>query len=463
MANVETRDTVKLPGAVNGAPADTGGNSCEQPWTIWRAGVIGARRRKFVLYLNHYTLTNRRRSTVNTAMRLLSAALVVGLGFGQPAKAGTILGTTGSKCYPVTFSTSLKSTIQVYGDWIETIGSATTTASGVTVRIVEKFNGAQHQSEPFKGRGMVTLHISTNNAAPGNKTIRLSGGLFGDATFTITVPPLPTVTNVNVPTPAEPFNEIIVTLAGTGLQGAMDPASGIIVQDNLVPFVTVGGTVRVSSVRVLSSSNTSLQAKVFFNGFVQDATVDLTFRTTASPSCIPLDNGLKHRVRVKSSNIKNFVESITFPNGRTFDKNSIATINVNLLFPAPGGVGGAISSTSTTTTRVRQPGIGLPASSELIQQLAAKALDNSRVFFKLVPANAFEAVPNGTPFNPNGFSEVRANAGDDIIPLTFKIKDCLGGLPGQTNVVKLQTWMHNTNTSLAPFFVETTFNVRCTQ
>ena len=220
---------------------------------------------------------------------------------------------------------------------------------------------------------------------------------------------------------------------------------------------------RVSNVRVLNSTNTSLQAKVFFSGFVQDATVDLSFRTNTS-ACTPLDNGLKKRVRLKSTNVKNFVESITFPSGRTFDKNSIATINVNLLFPAPGGVGGGTTTTVATTTRLRSPGGSLSTpKAEFIQQLAAKALDNSRVFFKLVPANAFEAVPNGTPFNPNGFSEVRASSGDDIIPLTFKVKDCLGGQPGQTNVVKLQTWMHNTNTSLAPYFVETTFNVRCIQ
>jgi hypothetical protein len=412
--------------------------------------------------IHSYSSTTRR-NTVNTTLRLLIAALVLCLGLAHSVEAGTILGKTGMTCYPATYSTSLKSTISVYGDWIETIGSATTTSSGVNVSIVEKQNGAQHQSEPFKGRGMVTLHISTNNAGPGNKTIRLSGGLFGDATFTITVPPLPTVTNVAVPTPADPFNEIVVTFTGTGLQGAFDPASGVIVQDNLIPLVTVGGNVRVSNVRVLNSTNTSLQAKVFFSGFVQDATVDLSFRTNTS-ACTPLDNGLKKRVRVKSSNPKNFVESITFPNGRTFDKNSIATINVNLLFPAPGGVGGGTTTTVATTTRLRSPGGSLSTpKAELIQQLAAKALDNSRVFFKLVPANAFEAVPNGTPFNPNGFSEVRASSGDDIIPLTFKVKDCLGGQPGQTNVVKLQTWMHSTNTSLPPYFVETTFNVRCIQ
>lgn len=399
---------------------------------------------------------------MNTTLRLLFAALVLCLGLAQSLEAGTILGKTGMTCYPTTFSTSLKSTISVYGDWIETIGSATTTSSGVNISIVEKQNGAQHQSEPFKGRGMVTLHISTNNAAPGNKTIRLSGGLFGDATFTITVPPLPTVTNVAVPTPSEPFKEIVVTFTGTGLQGAFDPASGGIVSDNLIPFVTVGGNVSVSNVRVLSSTNTSLQAKVSFSGFVQDATVDLSFRTTTT-SCIPLDNGLKKRVRLKSSNLQNFVESITFPNGRTFDKNSIATINVNLLFPAPGGVGGGTTATVAGGIRQRAVGGVSSAKAEFIQQLAAKALENSRVFFKLVPANAFEAVPNGTPFNPNGFSEVRASSGDDIVPLTFKVKDCLGGQPGQSNVVKIQTWMHNTNTSLPPHFVETTFNVRCIQ
>ncbi|MEW6510737.1 MAG: hypothetical protein AB1428_07220 [Bacteroidota bacterium] len=396
---------------------------------------------------------------MNTKLRLLGTVLVVALFLAQSAAAGTILGITGMTSYPVSYSTSSSSTISVYGDWIETIGSATTTSPGVSVGITAKYNGLQNQTEPFKGRGKVALWIVTNNATPGNKTIKLSGGIFGDATFTITVQPLPTVTNVNVPTPAEPFKEIIVTFTGTGLQDAADPASGTIVQDNLIPLVTVGGNVMVSSVRVLNSTNTSLQAKVFFNGFVQDATVELRFRTTSKN--VPLINGLKRRVQAKSSNIKNYVKSITFPNGMTFDKNSIATINLNLLFPAPGGVGGTAASAPTTTARVRSGATVPPALAESIQRLAANALANSRVYFKLVPANAFEAVPNGTPFNPNGFSEVRANSGDDIIPLSFKVIDCLGGRPGQSNVVKIQTWMHSTNTSLAPNFIEATFNVRC--
>jgi len=95
--------------------------------------------------------------------------------------------------------------------------------------------------------------------------------------------------------------------------------------------------------------------------------------------------------------------------------------------------------------------------------LAANALDNSRVWIQLIPANAFEAIPGGTAIVANGRTELRAAAGDDIIPVTVKIKDCLGGQPGQTNVVKIQTWMHNPNTNQPPDFVEQTFSVRCIQ
>lgn len=363
---------------------------------------------------------------------------------GMEVRGGTILGTDGQKCYPQRFSTSLRSTISVFGDWIETIDRASA-PSGVSVSIVDKFNGAQHQSPPFAGRGMVTLRISTSNASPGNKTITLSGGIFGSASFTITVADPPTVSSVDIPTPAEPFNEITATFHGSGLQNAADPASGVIIRDNLTTYITVGGDVRLNSVRVLNSSNSSLQAKLFFSGLIQDATAELTFRKSGN-ACVPLTNELKHRVRVKSSNVKNFVKSITFPNGNTFDVNSIATVHINLLFPAPGR--------GSTATQIGGRTVALPTLS---------GNSNKTVFFKLIPANAFVAVPNGTPINASGFSQVVAATGDDIIPITFRVADCLGGLPGSTNVVKIQTWMHNTNTSQPPEFVEQTFRVRCVQ
>lgn len=381
---------------------------------------------------------------MSTTRTIIGAALLLAV-ITTPTIAGKILGTSRQTVYPQNFSTSLVSTVSVYGDWIETIGSATSTSPGVFVTIVDKFNGAQHTSQPFAGRGEVTLKITTNGATPGVKTIRLSGGIFGEASFTITVPESPTVTNVAVPAPADPFKEIIVTLTGTGLQNAIDPADGKIVKDNLVNYITVGGDVLVSSVRVLSSSEHTLQFKVFLSGFVQDVTVDLSFRTAGNVN-VPLLNGLKQRIRMKSANVRNYVRSITFPNGSTFDKNSIATVRLNLLFPAPSdGVG-------TVTIGGRSITTGLSVGNT-----------NRKVYLKLVPGNAFVAVQNGTPINANGITTVLANPGDDVITLTFKVADCLGGMPGTVNTVKLQTWMHTTNTNLPPNFIEQSFGVRCTQ
>ena len=381
---------------------------------------------------------------MSTTRTIIGAALLLAV-ITTPTIAGKILGTSRQTVYPQNFSTSLVSTVSVYGDWIETIGSATSTSPGVFVTIVDKFNGAQHTSQPFAGRGEVTLKITTNGATPGVKTIRLSGGIFGEASFTITVPESPTVTNVAVPAPADPFKEIIVTLTGTGLQNAIDPADGKIVKDNLVNYITVGGDVLVSSVRVLSSSEHTLQFKVFLSGFVQDVTVDLSFRTAGNVN-VPLLNGLKQRIRMKSANVRNYVRSITFPNGSTFDKNSIATVRLNLLFPAPSdGVG-------TVTIGGRSITTGLSVGNT-----------NRKVYLKLVPGNAFVAVQNGTPINANGITTMLANPGDDVITLTFKVADCLGGMPGTVNTVKLQTWMHTTNTNLPPNFIEQSFGVRCTQ
>ncbi|MGA9119458.1 MAG: hypothetical protein WB699_08830 [Bacteroidota bacterium] len=380
------------------------------------------------------------------------------------ATAGSILGTTGKVCFQ---KGSDSGTLFVYGDWIETIDRATTSAPGVAITIQDKQNGAQHQVDPFKGRGMVKLGLSISNATPGSKQIQLSGGVFGSATVTITIEDVPTVSNIDIPVPTEPFGDITITFTGTGLQNAQDPAFGQIVHDNLVPFITVGGDASVTSVRVLNSSNTTLRAKIFFSGLVQDVSVDLRFK--AIQPCNPLfagAGGLERRVRVHSSNVKNYVTSITFPNGSAFAKNSIATININLLFPAPGG-----ASTSTSTASLKfNPAINVGnitgsalTRNQLIAQLAQQALDNSRVFIRLVPSNAFESVPGGTQLNPNGFTELRANPGEDIIPITFKVIDCLGGQPGQTNTVKIQTWMHSTNSNLPPNFIEHTFGVTCTQ
>ena len=417
-------------------------------------------------HISSISLINHKEVSMNTTIRWFTLALVIGLVW-QPGRAGTVIGTTGTKCYPTNYSNA--ATISVYGDWIENIDRATTNATGVTITILEKLNGLQNNSGQFAGKGKVTLKIKTNNASPGNKTITLTddpGPLNPGNTFTITITIVGTVTvtSVDAPTPADPFKEITVTLNGSGFQEPVDPAQGKIVVDNLIPLVTVGGNATVTSVRILNSSPTSLQAKIFFSALVQDVTVELTLRSLNE--CVPLGIVLpfKKTVRVKSTNIKNYVESITFPNGNAFDKNSIGTIYINLLFPAPGGGASSGASLGTISTGpLKRPPGGIVYNPDVIQNLYVNALTNSRVFFKFVPANAFVGVPNGTPINATGFNEVRANAGEDIIPITFKVADCLGGQPGQLNSVKIQTWMHTTNTNLPPSFVEQTFSVRCTQ
>ena len=389
---------------------------------------------------------------MNTTVRWFTLGLMC-ICIWQFGVAGTVLGTIGKTCYPPTYSPP-GFNLDVYGNWIENIDRVTAPA-GVTVSIVAKRNGFQNDRGPYAGKGDVTLKVGTSNATPGNKTINLINdpdfGVGGETfSFTITVVALPTVTSVNVPTPADPFQDITVTLNGTGLQGAVDPAFGVIVIDNLVPFITVGGNASVSSVRVLSSSATSLQAKILFTALIQDATVEITLKSTTS--CSPLGSAItpsnfKTRVRVRSSNIKNYVESFSFPQGSTFDKNSVGTININLLFAAPTSAGIRLKN------QLQIPFLSGSGSTE-----------NSKVFVKFVPANAF-AKPDGTPFSTNsqGFIELRANPGEDIVPVTFKVIDCLGGQPGQTNSVTIQTCMHTMNTNLPPNFVAQTFSVRCIQ
>jgi len=389
---------------------------------------------------------------MKTTMRWFILALVIGLVW-EHGVAGTVLGTEGRKCFPTSFrgSTPYDDTF-VFGDWIENIDRVTG-PSGVMVTIISKQNGHENNTPgEFREKGKVTLRITTTNASPGNKTISLIDdpvlGVGGSTfTFTITVVAFPTVTSVDVPTPADPFKEITVTFHGTGLNDTFKNAEGSIVIHNQIPFIAVGGNASVSSVSVLSSSSTSLQAKIIFTALIQDATVDVTFHLICNPGTA------RTRVRVKSSNIKNYVESVTFPNGNTFNENSTGTININLLFPAP--------SAGSTTVMLRGRTITLP-------NPAFVGTSDRKVFFKLVPATAFEAVANGTPINATGFTEILANVGEDIIPITFKVIDCPGfgispGLGGRTETASIHTWMHSTNSNLPPNFVEQTFRVRCIQ
>jgi hypothetical protein len=380
-------------------------------------------------------------TSMKTTMCWFILVLAAGLVW-QPGVAGTVLGTEGRKCYPTTFSTASGSVnISVFGDWIENIDRATG-PSGVMVTIISKQNGLQNNTPgEFKGKGKVMLRITTTNASPGNNTISLINPAGDTFTFTITVVAFPTVTSVDVPTPADPFKEITVTFRGTGLDDTAKNAEGSIVIHNQIPFLAVGGNASVSGVSVLSSSSTSLQARIKFTALIQDATVDVTFYLDCNPGTA------KTRVRVKSSNIKNYVQSITFPNGNTFNENSTGTININLLFAAP--------STGSTTVRLRSGTIITLPNPAFVGE------SDRKVFFKLVPATAFEAVANGTPINATGFTGILANVGEDIIPITFMVKDgnCFG--PEKTSVVRIHTWMHSTNTNLPPNFVEETFKVRC--
>ena len=369
------------------------------------------------------------------------------LGF-QQTNAGEVLGLTGQTCYPINFrNTSGTPCISVYGRGIENIDRVTTLVSGVFVSIVGKYDGQQNNSGPFAGSGRVDLAISVSNSTPGVPKVFLindpiSGQREDTFVFGIKIFAPPTVNLSSAEGVAKgPFNNMAVNFFGTGLQGAKTPATGTIIKnDPLIPFVTAGGDADIQSVQILSSTFDQLKAQIVFTALVQDATVELAFRS--DDQCVPLGVQpapsaafvpFKARVRVRSQDVKNYVKGITFPNGNTFDKNSVGRIVVNLLFPAPQSGGTPIDNANRT------------------------------VYFKLMPANAFTAVPNGTPYNAAGFTQVNANAGSNNIPISFTVADCLGGQPGTSNTVKIQTWMHNTNSAVAPDFVEQTFQVRCTQ
>jgi len=234
----------------------------------------------------------------------MCVVLVFAVVFGfQQSNAINAEGTTGQTCYPINFQNAgATPTMSVFTDLkVRFVDRVSHNVSGLTVTIVGILDGTQNNSGPFAGKRRFDLIIATTNATPGEAEIRLvdaPASTAGYYTFKIFIIAPPTVTGSLSPTPVDPFNNITVTLIGTGLQHAKNPAAGTIIKnDPLIPFITAGGDANIQSVRVLSSSNTSLQAQILFTAPIQDATVELTLQS--DDVCVPLG--------VRPKLVKNFI------------------------------------------------------------------------------------------------------------------------------------------------------------
>jgi hypothetical protein len=139
------------------------------------------------------------------------------------------------------------------------------------------------------------------------------------------------------------------------------------------------------------------------------------------------------------------VKSITFPYGSSFSVGSLATIQITLEKPVEQSV--RLTGSRTIDLSQRPTGPITP--------------QGAQVFWKIIPADAFEQAGGGSPYDPNGLNTLVIPVGNEFGQITVNVKSCPGSSTSST--VKIQTWRINQNTYQPPFFKEQQFTVTCPQ
>jgi hypothetical protein len=273
------------------------------------------------------------------------------------------------------------------------------------------------------------------NAATGNRTVTIKSQL-GSDTFTITVIQKASISGATLPTFTGPYQSANITLQGSGLTG-LDAVNVEVQQTPNTPVLDSAGQPIAQAVTGTAVVNTSSASHAgltvnFFKGGqpvqLTEARVKLILRANQYNFCSGFhgqqSGKLEYTVTLTAPLGPNYVQSITFPYGSSFNVGSLATIQIDLQRPASSSSqGGEI------------------------------------VYWKPVPTNAFEQSPGGTPYNPNALNSITIPNGNTFAQITIKVKLCPGR--AATNTVKIQTWRINTNTTQPPEFKEAQFIVNC--
>lgn len=310
---------------------------------------------------------------------------------------------------------------------------------------VTGLNGTQVKNASVSGSGvfasvmnktLTSIQIQFKayaNAAPGNRTVTIKSQL-GSDTFTITVVQEASISGATLPTFSAPYQSANVTLQGSGLTG-LEGVNVEVQQTPDTPVLDSAGQPIAEAVTGTAVVNTSSASHAgltvnFFKGGqpvqLTQARVKLILRANQYNYCSGFHGDpsgkLEYAVTLTAPLGPNYVKSITFPYGSTFNVGSLATIQIDLQRQA-GGSSGEV------------------------------------VHWKLLPTSAFEQSPGGTAYNPQALNSITIPSGNTFAQITIKVKLCPGR--AATNTVKIQTWRINTNTTQPPEFKEAQFYVNC--
>ena len=300
------------------------------------------------------------------------------------------------------------------------------TGSGVSARIIK-----DHLISPKfgvgTGRAEVELVIGAD-ATAGERTVTLNHNSFGSLkkyTFKILVVRNGKVTDVDVPSPNEFFQQVDITFDGQRIGNA-----GV----NVLGFP--GGT----TAQVIGGQSNESRAVVRLNFSSPRAEASgqiKLFDNACGTRCVTRNEVYDGLTNNQVTNISvigpNAVKDITFPDGNTVNVGSLITFQINLVRPA--------------RTVLFKSKIGGPSDGEIVH-------------WQLAPSNVFEAAPgSGTTFSPTGLNQVRIPGGDTLVRLTVRVKAAPSGCPLSGCSADVQTRMGNINTDQPPFFKTARFTI----
>ena len=299
--------------------------------------------------------------------------------------------------------------------------------SGVSARIIK-----DHLISPKfgvgTGRAEVELDIGAD-ATPGERTVTLNHNSFGSLkkyTFKILIVRNGKITDVDVPSPNEFFQQVDITFDGQRIGNA-----GV----NVLGFP--GGT----TAQVIGGQSNESRAvvRLNFSSARAEASGQIKlFDNACGTKCVTRNEVYDGLTNSQVTNISvigpNAVKDITFPDGNTVNVGSLITFQINLVRPA--------------RTALFKSAIGVPSK------------DGEIVHWQLAPSNVFEAAPgSGTTFSPIGLNQVRIPGGDTLVRLTVRVKAPPSGCPLSGCSADVQTRMGNINTDQPPFFKTARFTI----
>ncbi len=300
------------------------------------------------------------------------------------------------------------------------------TGSGVSARIIK-----DHLISPKfglgTGRAEVELDVNAD-AAPGERTVTLNhNGCLGCPkryTFKVLIVRNGRITDVDVPSPNQFFQQLDITFTGQRIGNAEVIADGF-----------PGGT--TAQVIGAQSNESRAVVRLNFSSARAEASGQIKIFDKACSNCVTKSEFYDGLTNNQLTNISvigpNAVKDITFPDGNTVTVGGLLTFQINLVRPARSGVntkGGFIQGGEV-------------------------------VHWQLSPSNVFEAAPgSGTAYSPTGLNRIQFPGGNTLVRLTVRLRQAPSGCPQQQGCsAEVQTRMGNLNTDQPPFFKSARFTI----